>query len=224
MLRKLIYAAAAAILLLSLACQQSSARQFAGSRLFTGASPETAAQDTAAAVIPDGYAVRDSVIYVPAPAADSALVGKNIFMILPSKVKGNPADVRVHQSPEILSAMNSHFEANRGKDVSGYRVRIFFDNKQTARNESLAVMNKFSAEYHDIPVYRSYVNPYFKVTVGDFRSKSEAMQLLRRIRNEFPAAFIVKEKSISYPAIDRNRAMVADTVRIMYRIPEEITL
>ncbi len=224
MLRKLIYAAAAAILLLSLACQQSSARQFAGSRLFTGASPETAAQDTAAAVIPDGYAVRDSVIYVPAPAADSALVGKNIFMILPSKVKGNPADVRVHQSPEILSAMNSHFEANRGKAVSGYRVRIFFDNKQTARNESLAVMNKFSAEYHDIPVYRSYVNPYFKVTVGDFRSKSEAMQLLRRIRNEFPAAFIVKEKSISYPAIDRNRAMVADTVRIMYRLPEEITL
>lgn len=223
MLRKLIYAAAAAFLLLSLACQQSSARQFAGSRLFTGASPEAAAQDTAA-VIPDGYAVRDSVIYVPAPAADSALVGKNIFMILPSKVKGNPADVRVHQSPEILSAMNSHFEANRGKAVSGYRVRIFFDNKQTARNESLAVMNKFSAEYHDIPVYRSYVNPYFKVTVGDFRSKSEAMQLLRRIRNEFPAAFIVKEKSISYPAIDRNRAMVADTVRIMYRIPEEITL
>ena len=214
MLRKLIYAAAAAFLLLSLG-QQSSARQFAGSRLFPGASPEAAAQDTAA-VIPDGYAVRDS--------ADSALVGKNIFMILPSKVKGNPADVRVHQSPEILSAMNSHFEANRGKAVSGYRVRIFFDNKQTARNESLAVMNKFSAEYHDIPVYRSYVNPYFKVTVGDFRSKSEAMQLLRRIRNEFPAAFIVKEKSISYPAIDRNRAMVADTVRIMYRIPEEITL
>lgn len=222
MLRKLIYAAAAAFLLLSLG-QQSSARQFAGSRLFPGASPEAAAQDTAA-VIPDGYAVRDSVIYVPAPTADSALVGKNIFMILPSKVKGNPADVRVHQSPEILSAMNSHFEANRGKAVSGYRVRIFFDNKQTARNESLAVMNKFSAEYHDIPVYRSYVNPYFKVTVGDFRSKSEAMQLLRRIRNEFPAAFIVKEKSISYPAIGRNRAMVADTVRIMYRIPEEITL
>ena len=223
MLRKLIYAAAAAFLLLLLSGQQSSARQFAGSSLFPGASPEAAAQDTAA-VIPDGYAVRDSVIYVPAPAADSALVGKNIFMILPSKVKGNPADVRVHQSPEILSAMNSHFEANRGKAVSGYRVRIFFDNKQTARNESLAVMNKFSAEYHDIPVYRSYVNPYFKVTVGDFRSKSEAMQLLRRIRNEFPAAFIVKEKSISYPAIDRNRAMIADTVRIMYRLPEEIVL
>ena len=224
MFRKLIYATAAVFLLLSLSGRQSSAGQFAGSRLFPGVSAETAAPDSAAAVIPDGYAVRDSVIYVPAPAADSALVGKNIFMVLPSKVKGNPADVRVHQSPEILSAMNSHFEANRGKSVSGYRVRIFFDNKQTARNESLAVMNKFSAEYHDIPVYRSYVNPYFKVTVGDFRSKSEAMQRLRRIRNEFPAAFIVKEKSISYPAIDRNRAMIADTVRIMYRLPEEIVL
>ena len=85
-------------------------------------------------------------------------------------------------------------------------------------------MDEFSEKYHGIPVYRSYVNPYFKVTAGDFRSKSEAMQLLQKIRQEFPSAFIVKEKSINYPALDKSNAVVADTIRVLYRIPEKITL
>ena len=82
----------------------------------------------------------------------------------------------------------------------------------------------FRQKFHDIPVYRSYVNPYFKVTVGDFRSRSEAMQLLETIRRDFPAAFIVKEKSISYPAVDKANAVVPDTVKVLYRLPEDIVI
>ena len=68
----------------------------------------------------------------------------------------------------------------------------------------------------DIPhrAYRSYANPYFKVTVGDFRTKSEAMALLERIKYEFPSAFVVKE-NISYPIVDVNNAYVIDTVKVL---------
>jgi hypothetical protein len=50
--------------------------------------------------------------------------------------------------------------------------------------------------------------------VGDFRTKSEAMELLSRIRYEFPSAFVVKE-SIEYPVVDKNNAVVADTVKVI---------
>lgn len=173
---------------------------------------------------PEGYAFKDSVVYVPVPAMDTLLAGKNIFTELPSRLKGNPADVSVHQSSDILASMNTHFASNASRPVSGYRVRIFFDNRQSARSDSQKIMEEFAAKYHDIPVYRSYVNPYFKVTVGDFRSKSEAMQLLQKIRIEFPSAFIVKERSINYPVIDKSNAVIADTVKVLYRLPEEITL
>ena len=50
------------------------------------------------------------------------------------------------------------------------------------------------------------------------------MQLLETIRRDFPAAFIVKEKSISYPAVDKANAVVPDTVKVLYRLPEDIVI
>ena len=139
-----------------------------------------------------------------APALDSTLVGKNIFSILPSKDRGAKANVTVHQSQNILKALNNQIASNSSRRVSGYRVRIFNDNKQNSRGASEAALNRFKGMYPGIAAYRTYSNPYFKVTVGDFRTKSEAMQLLQQIRGSFPSAFIVKESSINYPPVGSN--------------------
>lgn len=170
--------------------------------------------------IPEGYELVDSIVYIPSPAVDTALAGKTIFSELPLIAKGDEADVRIHQSREIWDAMSGHFQSNRSRTMSGYRVRIFFDNRRTARTESENTLNRFVDKYHDVTAYRSYVNPYFKVTVGDFRTKSEAMQFLMKIQKEFPSAFIVKE-NISYPTVDKAHPMTVDTVRILRAIQTE---
>ena len=72
---------------------------------------------------------------------------------------------------------------------------------------------RFRSAYPGHGVYRSFSTPNYKVTVGDFRSKSEALELLERIRFDFPKAFVVKEP-IHYPVVDRAHAYVADTVRV----------
>jgi hypothetical protein len=74
---------------------------------------------------------------------------------------------------------------------------------------------RFTSAHPGIGAYRTYSNPFFKVTVGDFRSRSEAMELLNQIKDEFPSAFIVKE-NIHYPVITiHNRPFVADTLHIL---------
>ena len=40
------------------------------------------------------------------------------------------------------------------------------------------------------------------------------MELLSRIRSEFPSAFVVKE-NIEYPVVDKNNAVVVDTVKVL---------
>ena len=157
--------------------------------------------------VPEGYELVDSVIYRPVAAVDSTLAGKNIFNVLPS-------EVNVRQSQQIANSMKSHVASNASRTMSGYRVRIFFDNKQTARTESEAALNKFRGLYPDVMAYRIYANPYFKVTVGDFRTKSEAMALLARIKGTFPSAFVVKE-NIEYPVVDKDNAVIADTIKVM---------
>lgn len=174
-------------------------------------------------IVPDGYELADSVIYRRTAGVDSSLVGKSIFNVLPSKANGDNADVKVYQSKAVLDTLQNHIVSNASRKISGYRVRIFFDNRQSSRTESEAAEKKFTALHPGYPAYRSYANPYFKVTVGDFRTKSEAMELLEVIKPEFPAAFIVKE-NIEYPAVDKDVRYVADTVKVLRPVASEISL
>jgi len=151
----------------------------------------------------------DSIVYRPAASVDASLEGRSIFTVLARDAK----DMTITQDPGIVTAMSSHVASNRRKQMSGYRIRIFFDNKQNSRGASEAAMRRFQGAFPGIPAYRSFTSPHFKVTVGDFRTKSEALRLLQRVKGMFPSAFIVKE-SINYPAADRRSSYVTDTVQV----------
>lgn len=169
------------------------------------------AQET---VPPEGYQYVDSLVYRHVSGVDSLLAGKDVFHVMPLKARGGKADVEIYQSQDVANALRKQVQTNSKRSINGYRVRIFFDNKQTARVESEETLKKFESMYHDVKAYRTYVNPYFKVTVGDFRTKSEAMELLSRIKYEFPSAFVVKE-SIGFPVVDKTNAYVVDTVKVL---------
>jgi hypothetical protein len=153
-------------------------------------------------VVPEGYELADSLVYVRVVDIDSTYVGVNVF------------EAGVTQSEALASSMMCHLETNPERAISGYRVRIFFDNKQSARVESEKTLKKFESMFHDVFAYRTYSNPYFKVTVGDCRTKSEAMALLGRIRSVFPSAFVVKE-NITFPPVDKDNVYRIDTVKVL---------
>jgi hypothetical protein len=165
-------------------------------------------------VVPEGYELVDPLVYRHVSGVDTLLIGKDVFHVMPLKSRGGKADVEIYQSQDVANALRKQIEANSKRTMSGYRVRIFFDNKQSARVESEGTLKKFESMYHDIKAYRTYANPYFKVTVGDFRTKSEAMELLSRIKREFPSAFVVKE-NIEFPVVDRDNAYVVDTIKVL---------
>lgn len=159
-------------------------------------------------IAPEGFEYVDSLVFVRTPAADSSYVGKDVF------------DLDVDQSEAIENAMRRHIKANPDRVISGYRVRIFFDNKQTARVESEKTLKKFESMFPEIMAYRTYANPYFKVTVGDCRTRSEAMSMLSRIKKAFPSAFVVRE-NISFPAVDKHNVYEVDTVRVLRPISQQ---
>lgn len=96
-------------------------------------------------------------------------------------------------SDSLERAMSMQVVRNKERKSMGYRLRIYFDNTQEARSISQSIADTFAHYYPDIPVYRIYTAPYFKVTVGDFRTKSDAMRFLEAIRPKYPAVFLVRE-------------------------------
>ena len=165
-------------------------------------------------VVPDGYVLVDSVVYRPVATVDTTLVGKDVFLLMPSREMGDRAGVKINQTEAVKDAMRKQVEDNGSRTLNGYRVRIFFDNKQTARVESEETLKRFESMYHDVVAYRTYANPYFKVTVGDFRTRSEAVKLLERIKGAFPSAFVVKE-NIAFPVVDKDNAYGVDTIKVL---------
>lgn len=152
------------------------------------------------------YETVDSLVYIPVAGMDESLVGRNIFN-----------EVSVHQSQAISNAMANKIEKNKSKKMTGYRIRIFFDNKQDSRGASEAAMGRFQTAYPGYGVYRSFASPFFKVTAGDFRTKSEAMQMLQNVRVDFPSAIVVKE-NINYPIVDKKHSYIVDTVKVSRKL------
>lgn len=173
--------------------------------------------------VPEGYVLVDSLVYRHVSGVDTLLAGKDVFHIMPLKARGGNADVEIYQSQEVANSLRQQIRSNSSRTMNGYRVRIFFDNRQTARAESEETLKRFEARYHGLKAYRTYANPYFKVTVGDFRTKSEAMALLTAIKNEFPSAFVVKE-SIEFPVVDSDNAYFVDTVKVLKPVNEVFNL
>jgi hypothetical protein len=102
----------------------------------------------------------------------------------------------VNADPRLQTLVGKHVEVNTHGKEKGYRVQIYFGADKTKANEMKA---KFLGHYSsDIKAYELYDVPNFKVRVGDFRTRMDAYRFLKKIRSEFPSAFIV-ESEIEYP-------------------------
>ena len=138
------------------------------------------------------------VVVTKAPLADSTLVGTTIFQLLDQD--SGEGSITLNQPEAMEAGYEKYIKANAEKKRNGYRIRLFFDNKQSARMESEELEKAFAEQFPAIPVYRSYTNPFFKVVVGDYRTKSDAIRELNKILPFYPQAIVVKE-SIWFPAI-----------------------
>jgi len=117
---------------------------------------------------------------------DSSLVGRNIMSVLGS-------GVTVNQSVAMKNAFDRYVSANASKKYTGYRIRVYYDNGQNARNRSEAIARSISNAYPGMGVYRTFESPNFKVSVGDFRTRDDALQVYHALKATYPTALLLRE-------------------------------
>jgi len=92
---------------------------------------------------------------------------------------------------KALQEKKIEYNKRTNGETDGYRLKIHFGADRTKAKD---VKNKFDAKYADMPTYEDYQQPNFVITVGDYKTKLEAFEALKRIKDEYPYAFIVKSK------------------------------
>ena len=90
-----------------------------------------------------------------------------------------------------LIEKKAEYHRLNGGEQDGYRIKIHFG---VDRDQARLVKTKFSTKFNDFETYEEYQQPNFVILVGDYKTKLEAFQSLKKIQAEFPNAFIVKDK------------------------------
>ncbi len=133
--------------------------------------------------------------------SQNATGSDDIFQRIQENKEGE-GEIAIFQDIRINDLIYNHIEQNKRKGgFPGYRIRISSKLGSSAREESQSAKARFYELFPEIPIYREYDSPYFKVYVGDFRSKIDALADFKRIERYFPSAFIVPDK-INYPKLE----------------------
>ena len=104
----------------------------------------------------------------------------------------NGGIVKITQSENITKVLHLHLEVQRkSNQKNGYRICIFADSGQEANRKAERVRSVFMSMYRNIQPYKIFNSPFWRVYVGDFKTKSEAMKFLRTLERNFPNAYIV---------------------------------
>ena len=102
----------------------------------------------------------------------------------------------------VESNYNKLISSNmRSSGIPGYRIRIYSESGVGAKNEQQQVRARFLSLYPGLDAYNQYDEPYFKIYVGDCRTKSEALKLQDRIEKDFPNS-IIREDYINLKDVD----------------------
>jgi hypothetical protein len=85
--------------------------------------------------------------------------------------------------------------------LNGYRIQVFMEIGNEALQHAKEVKAQFERAFPDIPIYLTYVEPYFRLRAGNFRNRVEAEKCLRRIKPKFKEAFVTADM-IYRPKLD----------------------
>ena len=103
--------------------------------------------------------------------------------------------VYINQNPELQKIINNHVSINKDKYVlKGWRVQIFLGSGRNARSRANSTKSRFLSKHSEVNAYLDYSSPYFKIKVGNFRTKIEAEAFKKKISNSFSNSWVVESE------------------------------
>jgi len=118
------------------------------------------------------------------------------------EVRKDSGSVTIYQDKLVDELVQKEVKLNEsGNNQDGFRIQIFSDSGNNSKTKAQTAMDDFLAKHPEMKAYLVFKSPNYKVKVGDFRSKLDAIRYLNQISAEFPNAFIISDL-INLPQVE----------------------
>jgi hypothetical protein len=112
-----------------------------------------------------------------------------------------PLNVTVIQDARIEWLLEAHKQLIiSDKGIPGFRIQVGVESGNQSRLRIQRKKYEFDAQYPGVNSYIDYDAPYYKLRVGDFRTRLDARRFLHVIRRQYSNAFIVVDR-INFPEL-----------------------
>jgi len=102
--------------------------------------------------------------------------------------------LNIIQDPGVDSLLSRYISYKRINGTDGHRIQIYASSARNAREESAKIRAEFISRFPDIPSYSKFDPPgYYKIRVGDYRTKTEATKYLIAVRRVYQDAYLVPD-------------------------------
>lgn len=120
--------------------------------------------------------------------------GRQGDLLLSLQEDGSGDRVTLEVDSLMVSNYNKLISKNmKASGIPGYRIRIYSESGIGAKKEQQQVRARFLSLYPGLDAYNKYEEPFFKIYVGDCRTRSEALKLQDMIKKDFPNPFMVED-------------------------------
>jgi len=137
------------------------------------------------------------LMMIPGTVAQDSLLRYSQIRIYRSLFEEKPGcgTVDIRQDEKLERMLGELIRLNaQYPDIPRYWIRIFSDSGQGSRERAYEAKGRFLRNYDGIRSEVVYKNPNYKVYIGGYRSKSEALKVKERIRHDFPYAFVIFDR------------------------------
>lgn len=95
--------------------------------------------------------------------------------------------IRVIADTQLVHDIKPVIPGDEGPQMTGYRIQVYAG---TERETAQKLKNEIAINY-GVRTYMIYESPYFKIRIGDFRSRMEAQQMFHTLKQKYTGILLV---------------------------------
>ncbi|HRO42901.1 MAG TPA: SPOR domain-containing protein [Flavipsychrobacter sp.] len=121
-------------------------------------------------------------------------------MVMAQEEASDSSGVIIHADPRLAMVTafmkpksygtNSSGRSGVIRSGRGFRVQIYNGND---RNKAISTKVDFMRRHPNVPTYMSYIQPQFRVKVGNFRSRGDAQKFVQQISANYSPVMVVPD-------------------------------
>jgi len=112
-----------------------------------------------------------------------------------SSYSNSNTQVYINANTNLMKVIKNHKTHNKERvEIRGWRIMVYMGSGKNARNQANSVKLRIRNRHANVEPHLVHHSPYFKVLVGDYRTRIDAESFRKKLKGEYSNCYVVESE------------------------------